>query len=371
MNSNTKSDNNSINELFYFSQNAINECFNCRCDNWNNQNIVLDESNNCNIYYPFKADEYSQDEKPHLNDLENNMKINSNSNKSTAPFIPIEKTQKSFYNLNDNTYSSKSNNYKQIEINMNVKIIEETKSKKKKKSSKIINKSKKKSEQKDEKPTKGKDNIFKVYNPKHFKIFHSGSHQKYPRNLINSIKQGKIDITLAKRETKKKIRKYNKDNVMTRFKSRFHKSLKNSANERLKMAGSIHLFGFLPHSFIGNVSKSKNRGIMNMTIKDLFAQDFSEEENNNEEINLKNNQENILLIKYLEENEIISEKSNYKYYKNMKYYEVIYEYLNSIEFEEDIIKLEEEGEDEEYIKLYIHMALNYVDYYSSSDSSEN
>ena len=223
---------------------------------------------------------------------------------------------------------------------------------------------------KNKKSIKGKANIFKVDNPKHFKIFHSGSHQKYPRNLINSIKQGIIDISLAKRGAKKKIRKYNKDNVMTRFKSRFHKSSKNAANERLKRAGSIHLFGYLPHSFIGNISKSKNRGIMNMVIKDLFEQDFSEGENNNEEINLKNNQENISLIKYLEENEIISEKSNYKYYKNMKYYEVIYEYLNSIEFEEDIIKLEKEGENEEYIKLYIHLALKYVDYYSSSDNED-
>ena len=104
--------------------------------------------------------------------------------------------------------------------------------------------------------------------------------------------------------------------------------------------------------------------------KDLFEQDFSEGENDNKEINSKNNQENILLIKYLEENEIISEKSNYKYYKNMKYYEVIYEYLNSIEFEEDIIKLEKEGEDEEYIKLYIHLALNYVDFYSSPENKD-
>ena len=137
------------------------------------------------------------------------------------------------------------------------------------------------------------------------------------------------------------------------------------------MAGSIHLFGFLPHSFISNVTKNKNKDIINKNFEDFIKQDFSEDENNNNEISLKNHQENISLIKYLEENEIISEKSNYKYYKNMKYYEVIYEYLNSIEFEEDIIKLEEEGEDEEYIKLYIHMALNYVDYYSSSDSSEN
>ena len=54
----------------------------------------------------------------------------------------------------------------------------------------------------------------------------------------------------------------------------------------------------------------------------------------------------------------------------MKYYEVIYEYLNSIEFEEDIIKLEKEGEDEEYIKLYIHLALNYVDFYSSPENKD-
>ena len=87
-------------------------------------------------------------------------------------------------------------------------------------------------------------------------------------------------------------------------------------------------------------------------------------------MNLKSNGEATTFIDYLENNEIISEKSNYKYYKNMKYYEVIYEYLNSIEFEEDIIKLEKEGEDEEYIKLYIHLALNYVDFYSSPENKD-
>jgi hypothetical protein len=133
MNSNTESDNNSINKNFDLSQNTINECFNDRCDNWNNQNNYSIESNYSNIC-PLKANEYHQNETPNLYDLENDMIIDSNFNKSTAPLTPIEKTQKSFYNLNDNAYSSKSNNYKQIEINMNVKIIEETKSKKKKSS---------------------------------------------------------------------------------------------------------------------------------------------------------------------------------------------------------------------------------------------
>ena len=50
----------------------------------------------------------------------------------------------------------------------------------------------------------------------------------------------------------------------------------------------------------------------------------------------------------------------------MKYYEIYDEYINSREFEDDIIKLKEkEGEPEVYIKKYIKLALKLNDFFTA------
>ena len=50
----------------------------------------------------------------------------------------------------------------------------------------------------------------------------------------------------------------------------------------------------------------------------------------------------------------------------MKYYEIYDEYINSREFEDDIIRLKEkEGEPEIYIKKYINLALELNDFFTS------
>ena len=53
----------------------------------------------------------------------------------------------------------------------------------------------------------------------------------------------------------KKQRKYKPDDIRKKIKSNCHKIIKNIINENLKKAGSEELFGFLPQSFLGNISK--------------------------------------------------------------------------------------------------------------------
>ena len=168
MNYNTESDNNSINKIFDSSQNTENEFFKDRYDNLTLQNNFSNESNKDNNY-SFGDDEYLLNEKPSLNDSETDMKINSNVYKNTAPLTPIEKTQKSCYNLNgdasvgvsnfigqDASISSKFNHDEQIDINLFVKDIEEIKSKKKKKVQKLLIKVKKSQKKKMKNPQKEK-----------------------------------------------------------------------------------------------------------------------------------------------------------------------------------------------------------------------
>ena len=223
----------------------------------------------------------------------------------------------------------------------------------------------------------GKKKIFQcIYNENlnRFKIFHPGNNEEYPRKLINLILEKKMRTTLSQRNKRKK-RKFNSDNIRKKIKSRFLKSLKNTLNQRLKSAGSKFYFNYLPINFVTNTTKIENRGILNMTLKEVYTKNFSENENN--EINIHKMKDNILAILYLEKDEIISERCHYKYYKNMKYAEIYEEYLNSREFEEDIIKLKEEQkelEEEEskiYIEKYICIALNLNDFFNENIKKKN
>ena len=113
-----------------------------------------------------------------------------------------------------------------------------------------------------------------------FNIFHPGSVEEYPRNLINLIAKNKAKISFPKRNKIKKKRKFNSDNIRRKIKRTFHNSLKNTLNKRLKFSNSIFFFDYLPQNFITNVTKDRNKPILNITFRQLFLNDFCEIENN-------------------------------------------------------------------------------------------
>ena len=55
----------------------------------------------------------------------------------------------------------------------------------------------------------------------------------------------------------------------------------------------------------------------------------------------------------------------------MKYSKLLEEYFKSEEFEKDILKLQEENEEEEYIKQYKIKAKNYVSFFSNMPNKKN
>lgn len=200
-----------------------------------------------------------------------------------------------------------------------------------------------------------------------FKIFHPGNKDKYSRKLINSILEKEININLQQRSKKRQDRKYDLDNIRRKIKTRFLRALRKSLNKRLKLAGSKLLFNYLSHDFTQNVTKEENRDVLDKTFKEVYTKDFNKNGGNKAQISLKKLKDNIRVINYLENNETMSEQSNYKYYKNMKYREIYAEYLRSAEFEEDIIKLIEE-ENEQYIKKHIKLALDLNDFFLSDSN---
>ena len=229
----------------------------------------------------------------------------------------------------------------------------------KNKNSSIITKSKKNEQRKD---------IFGVV---YYYIFSPGEFDNHIRKLIKLISENKIDINLSKKGDIRKRRKQNMDNIRKKIKVRFLKNLKNTLNKKLKYAGSKQLLDFLPPSFASDVSKKGNRGILNKTFKELFCMDFIKDKSRANQINSQRCKANKKVIDYLEINKTVSEKIGYKFYRNMKYYEIYNEYLNSKEFEEDIIKLKNrenkkaQSGKEDYIKQYINLALNLNDFFIS------
>lgn len=225
-----------------------------------------------------------------------------------------------------------------------------------------------------------KRNLFKIDYPRKYSIFQCGEFNETARNLINAIyeeisqndsqenEEGPTPKSGNKKNWRKKIlnvekRKENADNIRKKIKSRFLKVLRNTVNEKLKLAKSKKFFKNLPQIFISNVSREKNKPMLNLSFKDLFSKNFCEEEKTKES-DLANFYHNISVFEYLEQNYEISEKSNFNNYKNMTLYQIYDEYLKSKEFEMEIASLKKEKESEKYIKNYIIKACSLMQFFT-------
>lgn len=197
-----------------------------------------------------------------------------------------------------------------------------------------------------------RNDIFKIIYPKQFIIFNRGWHNINIRKKISDIIMNENkQIFLVPQKTL--IRK---DNTRKKIKSRFLKSLKNRINEKLKSAGSQKLFDFLPQNFICNVSRRLNGPILYWTFKKIYSYDFNKDQKISSEVDLKKYLYNKSVLEYLENHEEISKKSNYNIIKNMTYYQIYEEYLNSKEFEIEISSLKRKNKKDVYIKKYIKLA---------------
>ena len=198
---------------------------------------------------------------------------------------------------------------------------------------------------------------FNVEYPNDFFIFSPGGENK---NIIDEILQkyeNQNNIIPKEIDNSLNTRKDDSDNIRKKIKNKFITKLKIKINQNLKNAGSKKFFKLLPHIFACNISKDLNRVMFDKTFKELFSINFldSEDENN---INFKNYKNNKDVLEYLEKEKDISEKSNYKWYKNLTFYQIFDEYLRSKEFENEIKILTLKGEKDYYIYNYISLAYN-------------
>ena len=222
----------------------------------------------------------------------------------------------------------------------------------------------------EEKKENQKKDIFKVLysnNLNNFNIFNKGNNDNYSSYMIyEDFDMDKNCNSFPKKQKRKKYikkRKDNADNIRKKIKSRFLKALKNAINQKLKNAGSKYFFNLLPQSFIINLSKEKNKEILNLSLKEILVKDF----NNKKEAkraDYNKYKHNLLVLNYLEKNKEISEKSDFNKIKNMKYSEIFNEYLLSKEFESEISRLKLEKENDNYIQNYIIKAIDFIHFFN-------
>ena len=169
-------------------------------------------------------------------------------------------------------------------------------------------------------------------------------------------------------EDVKKVIYIRPDNIRKKIKSSFHKNIIKIINNKIKKAYSDknikkNFFNNLPQSFIRNINRSENQIKMDKTFEQLLVN--------------WDDKKNKKIIKFLDENNEISEKSNWNLIKNKTYKDLLKAFFLSEEFEKSIIALKTKAEKSkkkeknvspQYIENYINIALKYIDFFSSPNT---
>ena len=223
-----------------------------------------------------------------------------------------------------------------------------------------------------------KRKIFDVTDNKSFFVFSFGEYDKESRKIINEtledINNGKIknnsfldqsESSKISHKKKKNIkrRKDNSDNIIKKIKTRYLKALKNKINEKLKNVGSKKYFKYLPQAFISDLSKKKNKSILNMTYKEILTNNFIKWRKSDLR-GINNYLHNKSVLDYLENNKDTFKNFNYNIF-NMTYSQLYKEYMESKEFEMEIANLTK-TETLKYIKNYIVKAKNFFKFFSKN-----
>ena len=200
---------------------------------------------------------------------------------------------------------------------------------------------------------KDKKTIFKVIYPEKVSIFKNS-------------KQEKIDNLLSKCDLKKRIKSVKKlkryeckDNIRKTIKRRFLNTyLKNGLNDKIKKAGYNLFFEYYPQKLVSQISREKDKQILEMKLLQIF-----ENKDLYDEKNLNNYYHNLKVIEQLK----LEENPELNIILNKKYKDLFDEYINSDEFKiKEINRLKETNKDDNYIEKYIYLSKNFIEFCSKN-----
>ena len=204
---------------------------------------------------------------------------------------------------------------------------------------------------------KDKKKYFNVVYPHNDSLFNK-TDKEDTINLITE--KDEINFLGNKRLSYRRQRKDNKDNIRTKIKRGFFNSaLINKLNDKLKSIGSTKYFMKFTQNFVSDISQKRNKEIVNMTLKEIFEKkELYKQEN---EIGFDNYLHNLKVI----QSEIIKENSEFKKILNKTFRELYEEYINSDEFKiGEIGRLKEHKMEDDYIKKYIYLSRELIDFFN-------
>lgn len=158
-------------------------------------------------------------------------------------------------------------------------------------------------------------------------------------------------------KTKNRL-KFKPEGIRKKIKSRLHKKLKTIYNEKLKKSNSLMFFDFLPQSFITDVSINNNKAYLKLTMRNLLTKIFGTRAKDKEKLSI-----NKKVLQYLDSNPDIKIESGVDKFLDSTYKDIIQEYIDGNLFEEDLNKLREEKESEDYIEKYNYIAKHLIEFY--------
>lgn len=110
------------------------------------------------------------------------------------------------------------------------------------------------------------------------------------------------------KKAKNQKRRYKPDDIRKRIKTKFHKTIKDNINLRLKKAGSIKLFQFFPQNFISNITINLNKLALNYTYEELIKTNIASDilKLDTKIADIEKYRSNIDVLYYLDRNPSIS-----------------------------------------------------------------
>ena len=210
------------------------------------------------------------------------------------------------------------------------------------------------------------------------KIFNITKETKETKESYSSFLDENNETSLLNRKRtrgNRRDRKDNSDNIYRKIKrSFFNYTLINELNTELKISRSLYSFDKFPQNFVSNVTKADNKIILDMTLLEIFknkdlykpkkndkTDKTDKKDKKNETEWLNNYNHNLTLVEKKE----INQNERIKKILNKAFREIYTEHINSNEFiVNEINRLKKKKMRDEYIKNYIKLSKNLINFFS-------
>ena len=203
-----------------------------------------------------------------------------------------------------------------------------------------------------------------------FKFIIKGINPKF----LNQKKLREKKVIENKDNTKKgRKRKENQDHQRKKIKHESFSYIQNEMNKLLKKGGISLYFEKIPYVFTSDVTRSRNKGLLNMTLMQIMKdenilykryfdgdKELDKDKCNQYELYERNFKQNSKII------EIFGKNKNLELEKflNTKYGELFDQYFNSEDFRNSIIIMFQKGKDYRYIGRYIYLCKTWKEFFS-------